>query len=277
MFPWIYEFRWTPVHVIFLGVFFTVAMVVVATVLVALRRTGRTFASRASEKLQWLSDFEDLPAAARACRHQISGETAHRTCHNEFDCRACATHPRFLERRSPALEPEGREDTLYGLSMPLDRYYHRGHTWVRPEADGTVTVGLDDLGRRMIGAPDAIELPAVGSEVAVHGTGWVMKKGKASLRVLAPVDGVVVEQGNGGAGWYLRIRPKDAAAGLAHLLRGAEVRPWIMREIERLELALSGDGIGLSLADGGELVEDMAVQAPDVDWDGVWGTMLLQA
>jgi hypothetical protein len=35
--------------------------------------------------------------------------------------------------------------------------------------------------------------------------------------------------------------------------------------------------VGVSLADGGELVQDMWKQAPQVDWDGVWGEMFLQA
>jgi hypothetical protein len=97
------------------------------------------------------------------------------------------------------------------------------------------------------------------------------------LRVLAPIDGVVVEQGTGEAGWFLKVRPKNGNADLTHLLRGTEVRPWILREIERLELALSPNGVGFSLADGGELVNEMSQQAPEIDWDGVWGTILLQA
>ena len=101
--------------------------------------------------------------------------------------------------------------------MPLDRYYHRGHTWVQPADDGCFTVGLDDLALRMIGKPEQIELPAVGTEISAQGTGWVMKKGKASLRVLAPMDGVVVEQGTEEAGWYLKIRPKDEQGRISRI------------------------------------------------------------
>lgn len=277
MFPWIYEFHWTPMHIAFLGIFFAVATVVALTFVTALRRTGRVFTEKAQEKLQWMSEFEDLPTAARVCRHQMNGEIAQRTCHSEFDCRECTAHPRFTGCYAPQLEAASAGESLYGLSMPLDRYYHRGHTWVKPEANGDLTIGLDDLGRRMLGSPDAVELPAVGSEIIAQGTGWTMKKGKASLRVLAPIDGVVVEQGSPASGWYLRVRPKDGTANVTHLLRGSEVKPWTLREIERLEIALSSDGLGMSLADGGELIEDMSKHAPEVDWDGVWGTMLLQA
>jgi glycine cleavage system H lipoate-binding protein len=278
VFPWIYGFHWTPMHIAFLTIFGGVVAVVGATVIIALRRTRRSLSGSALDKMKWMSEFEDLPLFARACRHQMTGETPSRTCHREFECRKCATHSLFLAKLSPELSADTPDQSLYGLAMPLDRYYHRGHTWVKPSDDGCFTVGLDDLALRMIGRPDQIELPAVGAEISAQGTGWVMKKGNASLRVLAPVDGVVVEQGKEDAGWYLKIRPReDSKTDLTHLLRGTEVRPWILREIERLELTLSPAGLGFSLADGGELVDEMSQQAPEVDWDGVWGAILLQA
>ena len=277
MFPWIYGFHWTPMHIAFLTIFGCVVVVVASTVIIALRRTSKTLTGKSLEKLQWMSEFEDLPLFARACRHQMTGETPSRTCHKEFDCRRCATHSQFLTQMSPELAPETTDQSVYGLAMPLDRYYHRGHTWVRPADDGSFTLGLDDLALRMIGKPGQVDLPAVGAEISAQGTGWVMKKGNATLRVLAPMDGVVVEHGSDEEDWYLRIRPKDDTANLTHLLRGTEVRPWILREIERLELALSPAGLGFSLADGGELVDEMSQHAPEVDWDGVWGSILLQA
>jgi hypothetical protein len=60
-------------------------------------------------------------------------------------------------------------------------------------------------------------------------------------------------------------------------LRGEEVKPWVMREMERLQYALAPEGMGSSLADGGEMVPEMWRHAPDVDWDGVWGEMFLRA
>ena len=38
--------------------------------------------------------------------------------------------PQFLARTAPALAPPADEEDCFGFSMPLDRYYHRGHTWV---------------------------------------------------------------------------------------------------------------------------------------------------
>jgi glycine cleavage system H lipoate-binding protein len=277
VFPFIYEFHWTPVHIIFLGIFFSVAILIVTTVSLALLRAFRAFQQQHQEAIQWEVEFEDLPAVARTCRHQIAGEIAHRTCNHEFDCRSCAVHPTFLAKNAPALAPVGSAESLYGFTMPLDRYYHRGHTWVKHEGDGVYTIGMDDFGGRMIGTPDGVELPSVGTPLNANGTAWILRKGKAALRVLSPVDGVVLATGTQEDGWTLKIQGGAPEIETAHLLRGNEVKPWIMRELERLQMAVSPDGVGMSLADGGELVHDMWKQAPQVDWDGVWGEMFLQA
>ncbi|MCI0695110.1 hypothetical protein L0337_24255 [candidate division KSB1 bacterium] len=93
------------------------------------------------------------------------------------------------------------------------------------------------------------------------------------MRVLSPVDGEVIETGGPDKGWYLRVKPNGADENMRHLLRGAEIRPWIMRELERLQLALAPEGIGMSLADGGVPVEDLSQGYPEADWDTVLGDM----
>ena len=69
------------------------------------------------------------------------------------------------------------QSVVCGVPMPHDRSYHRGHTWARLEDDGTYTVGLDELGSRLIGKPEIIELPAPGTPVFVNGTGWFVRAG----------------------------------------------------------------------------------------------------
>jgi len=277
VFPWIYEFHWSAGHLIFLGVFFSVVTVIIASVFVTAWKAYRTFRDGNQEHVQWVAEFEDLPPVARACRHELTGEVSHRTCNNEFDCRACEGHSAFLSRRPPRPEASVAEGGPFGFPMPLDRYYHRGHAWAKSEGGGIYSIGLDDFASRLIGVPDAVDLPAVGARVHANGTGWQMLKQKARLRVLAPIDGVVVEQGMAGSDWYLKVRADEHETATRHLLRGEEVKPWLMREIERLQYALAPDGVGLSLADGGEMMPEMWKHSPDADWDGVWGEMFLRA
>jgi len=91
------------------------------------------------------------------------------------------------------------------------------------------------------------------------------------------VDGEVVSVGGPDLGWYLKIRPAEAGEpAFRHLLRGAEIKPWILRELERLHLALSMTEGSPTLADGGVLVGDLAANCPKADWDAVCGEMFLE-
>ncbi|HEX3745741.1 MAG TPA: hypothetical protein VHW09_17485 [Bryobacteraceae bacterium] len=276
MLPWNYGFHWNTGHIVFLGAFYLVLMTVAATLIAAARRSRKALVEHRVEQIAWHADFHDLPARDRACRHVLTGEFKSRECPNAFDCRECETHAKLIERHSlPAAERP--EEDIFGMAFPLDRYYHRGHTWVHPESDGTVTVGLDELGARLLGKPDGLDLPPAGAHVEANGTAFRIRKGSADVRILAPVDGEVVETGGPDRGWYLKIRPAQAGeAAFRHLLRGAEIKPWVARETERLQLALTGPASTVTMADGGVLVPDIAATCPQADWDAVCGEMFLE-
>jgi glycine cleavage system H lipoate-binding protein len=261
-------------HFIFMGAFFTVLTIVATTLLFALWRSRRALSANQAEEIRWHSDFHDLAPADRACRHVLTGEFKHRECPNAFDCRGCRTHAKLLAKH-PLAAAAGREGEIFGMPFPLDRFYHRGHTWARLEPDGLLTIGLDELGRRLVGTPDAVDLPRPGTQLRTNGTAFRMRRRGADVRILSPVDGEVVATGGAEMGWYLRVRP--ANLDLTHLLRGAEVRPWLMRELERLQLALAAEGAcAPALADGGVPVEDIAAAYPATDWDAVCGEMFLE-
>lgn len=280
MFPFVYGFTWDTGNIIFLGLFFSVVVVIGTTVGIALRRSLNDFKLHKQEAIRWESDFHDLPVAARKCRHEFTGEFKQRTCDNRFDCRDCVTHAGLVAHHpAESVMISGGEEgsqKLFGFEMPLDRLYHRGHTWVHQEEDGTVTVGIDDLGSRLVGTPDAVELPKLGTRLLAYGTGWHMKKNGTDIRVVAPVDGEVIETGGPDKGWYLRLKTVAESVDTRHLLRGKEIKPWLMREMERLQFALAVEGVGSSLADGGEPVKDFAKSYPSADWDSVLGEMFLE-
>src|SRR5581483_10467378 len=166
-------------HIIFMGAFYSVLAVLAATLVFALWRSRRALTH--VEEIRWHADFHDLPSPDRVCRHVLTGEFRKRECPNAFDCRLCETHARMPK---PGAPPE-REEEIFGLPFPLDRFYHRGHTWARLEPDGTMTVGLDELGKRLIGTPDALDLPAPGNRIHANGTAFRAHKRDANVRVLS--------------------------------------------------------------------------------------------
>jgi hypothetical protein len=280
MLPGVYGFHWTAGYLIFLGVFYTVLLVIISALLIAAFRSVKVFRSNRVESIRWTSDFHDLLERDRRCRHEITGEVKSRVCPKAFDCRVCSDHPRFVANRRSLLEAiphsDGDDTRILGFNMPADRWYHRGHTWVKPMKDGMVTVGLDDLGARLIGKPDRVDLPPAGTRLQVNGTGWHMNKGGAHLRVLSPVDGEVIETGSPEKGWFLRLRPLYGIVDVRHLLSGDEIRPWLVREMERLQMSMATEGAGMSLADGGVLELDFSKDLPAAKVEAVLGEMFLE-
>ena len=275
MFPFVYGFTWSVGNIIFLGTFFAVVAVIGTTFILSMLRSAEHLTPQTIDELRWHAGFEELPASARACRHAMTGEAHGRICPNAFNCTACRDHGRFQEiRRERSMTEEAGWNTL-GFQMPEDRMYHRGHTWVRPEADGTVTVGMDDFGRRLLGRTGGSKMPRVGQRLHRNGTAWTVRKGTSEVAVLAPLNGTVVEIGHPGVEWAVRVRP-DAGERMEPLLRGAEIRPWLQREFERFQRVLAPETSVVTMADGGVPVEDLSAVIPKQDQPRVYEEMFLQ-
>lgn len=271
MLPGNTDFIADPFNLAFLGVFALVILTVVSTLALAFVRTRQAVARGKAAQMLWHEEFEELPAAAKECRHALTGELPGRRCARAFDCKGCEKHAELLSL-SPALPAAGEP----GFDVPDDRLYHRGHAWLKPLPDGTVEVGLDDLASRLVGKPDAVELPAVGARVDENGPALRLRAGSARVRVASPVTGDVVEQGSLAGPFLLRVRPAVPLDTRA-LLTPREAAAYLSRELDRLQLAISGARGVPALADGGVPVADLSKAIPAADRDRVLGEMLLES
>lgn len=264
MLPGVNGFHWTFAHILFLSLFGLVIASLGITVLIAVRRTMRDVSKGQGGTIAWRADFAELPVVDRVCRHQLSGRVDSRVCGNVFDCAHC---PRHLElAKNKAADPS----ETFGLQYPADRLYHRGHTWVHAEGDGTYTVGVDDLVTRVVGKVDSVVMPEVGSEVHQSAAAWTVAKNGHIIRVRAPLTGTVVESGNAERGWFLRIKP-PATPNLTALLTADEVPGWLAYEIARLQ-SLAG---GPRCVNQGTFVEGLMDRAPNANWESALGALFL--
>jgi len=270
MFPWVDGFHWTVMHVVFLTIFGLVLLTVLSTLLWSLFRTAGDLRSRRVAEVCWRENFSQLPEAERHCRHELSGRVIHRICPNAFDCRHCELYEAFAAMPFPVRSVNASVD------YSDDLLYHRGHTWVRPEEDGTFTVGLDEFARHLIGQPDEIKFPRKGAEVQNDGIAWRMSKNKHEIRVRAPLDGMVVGTGGPEQGWYLQLKPRGPI-DLRHLLQGPEVAGWLASEMDRLQIQLRQPDSEPSLADGGMLMPELMDAVPHANWDEVLSDTFLDA
>lgn len=270
MLPGNTDFIADPFNIAFLGVFALVLLTVGATLVAAFVSTRRAIARGKAASILWHEEFEELAPSAKGCRHSFTGELPGRTCPRAFDCRGCEKHAELLA--SQAAPP--RTESVF--DVPEDRLYHRGHAWLMPLPNGTAAVGLDDLASRLVGKPDAVDLPPVGARLWENGPALRLRSGRARVRVASPVSGTVVEHGSPEKGFLLRVAP-DGPLDTRALLTPREAAAYLSRELDRLQLAISGARGVPALADGGLPVGDLSAAIPAGDRDRVLGEMLLEA
>ncbi|WP_438863897.1 glycine cleavage system protein GcvH [Neptunicella sp.] len=107
-------------------------------------------------------------------------------------------------------------------NIPSELRYATTHEWVRPEGDGTFTVGITEHAQELLGDMVFVELPEVGSEVSAGDDVAVAESVKAASDVYAPISGEIIavnedledspEQVNAdpfGDGWLFKIKAED--------------------------------------------------------------------
>lgn len=168
---------------------------------------------------------------------------------------------------------------VFGFEVPTDAYYlHRGHAWARLENEGQVRIGLDDFSQKILGPADDLKLPEVGKVYYQdHLCLALFREGrKASFE--APVDGVIetinpkvrqqpslIHDDPYGEGWLFLVKPVNLQRNLDNLFSGEANVTWINEESHRL-LNLMDSTAGITLPDGGAIVDDVYGHYPEIGW-----------
>lgn len=161
------------------------------------------------------------------------------------------------------------------FETPDGVYFHQGHTWATPDDGDLVKVGMDDFAWRLLGPPDGLGLPSVGTGLSEGERAWAVDVAAESIPMLSPVSGEVVAMNEAvvqspqlasdpyGQGWLLKVRVPSRSAALKNLLSGRLARAWMADTVERLRAMPAGD-LGTVLPDGGMPVDGFArVIAPE--------------
>jgi glycine cleavage system H protein len=82
------------------------------------------------------------------------------------------------------------------MNIPDDLRYAVEHEWVRAEG-GRVRVGITDYAQDALGDIVYVELPAVGTEVAVGGKLGEVESTKSVSEIYAPVTGTITAVNDG--------------------------------------------------------------------------------
>lgn len=110
-------------------------------------------------------------------------------------------------------------------TIPAGLRYAKSHEWLKPESDGTVSIGITDYAQNSLGDITYVQLPKVGAVLKAGETFGVVESVKAASDLYSPVSGTVVavnsaldsapetvNQSPYEKGWMLKLKPADATA-----------------------------------------------------------------
>ncbi len=163
--------------------------------------------------------------------------------------------------------------------VPAGVHLHPGHTWARLEADGVVTVGIDDFAHKLVG-PEKVDLPARGTRVAQGEPALALHEDGRAVPMVSPVDGVVlsvnpaVRAGGAaladpyGAGWLFKVKAPRLAANLRQLHHSAPAARLLEEAGEALVRRMAPE-LGQVMQDGGTPVHGIARALAGEEWDAL--------
>jgi glycine cleavage system H lipoate-binding protein len=178
-----------------------------------------------------------------------------------------------------AVQARHAATSLGWFTAPEGVALHPGHAWARVEADGLVTVGLDDFAQKLVD-PERVVLPKTGDHVIQGQPAFAVGDLVVTVPMLAPVGGEVVAVNTAaaeqtdrlrdpyGAGWLFKVKVPDLAAQGRKLLSGERAREYLERAAEALSMRLEPQ-LGHVLQDGGTPINGIARALAGDAWAGM--------
>lgn len=250
---------------------------------------SREVVSKPTALVSWREVKRGGPFFGRECRHMLTGRVQFKFCANNYECRTCEYDQLLDEEDLSAMPPAIGVRKIAGFSVADGCYYHRGHSWARIEHGGFIRAGLDDFASRLIGPPTEISLPPIGSHLLQGKKGWTMHRGPMSADVLSPVSGTVLATNQNALrspglaqkdpynqGWLLVVHPPGGMGRVVKkLLFERDAVWWLKEEVKKLDIIVAA-AYGRELAaTGGEIVEDIFANLPDLKWEDLVHEFLL--
>ena len=237
--------------------------------------------------ISWQDAMRKRSGLDRICRHSLTNRIEARVCGYNYECSKCDFDQFFEDIATPKTASSIAEvQHIRGFDVPSDCYFHNGHTWARIESGGYVRVGMDDFAMKLLGSPDAFDLPLMGKELDQDEIGWGLERKGNLADVRSPVGGVILEVNSKirensqlasaapfEEGWLFTLRTPDIKGTVKKLMGDTQSLDWMNGEVTRLEQMIEQVG-GPLATDGGHLAGDIYGNFPDLGWKNLTKTFL---
>ena len=164
--------------------------------------------------------------------------------------------------------------------VPDGFHLHPGHAWASAVNAGSVAVGLDDFGHRLVGPISGVLAPAVGQALRKGEPAFTVVADGKRFDLLSPVDGVVAEVNRRtasapdqlhadpyGEGWIMKVVPRKLSENLRDLLSGEAASRFLEAAADRLMPQMQMQPATVLAQDGGAPVHGIARELDPEHWD----------
>ena len=254
---------------------------------IALRQAGKPAPGKKGEIIPWQDKMRQRAGLDQKCRHMLTGRIPAYFCAYNYECYRCPFDQMLEEQLEvfTPLRPQVKE--IFGFQVPTSIYLHCGHAWAAVENAGRIRIGLDDFSQRLLGPAEEMQLPNIGDEANQGVIGLALARQGKKAAVMAPVDGIIeavnpkvrrqprlAHDDPYGEGWLFVVNPTNLKPNLENLLFGDENMAWTNNEAHRL-LSLLESSVGVTLPDGGTIVDDVFGHYPQLGWERLVREFLL--
>ncbi len=231
------------------------------------------------KQISWQDAMRKQVGRGRVCRHTLTHRIGDRLCAYDYQCAKC-DFDQFFEEVWSAKTPSKPSEVqkVKGFDVPMDYYFHEGHTWARIESGGFIRIGMDDFAMKLLGEADGFDLPLMGKELDQGRAGWGLKRHVNKADVLSPVGGVIVDvnakvrenpslanRDPYETGWLFRVRPPGVKESVSTLMVEGRTAGWVAEEVGAL-VSMVEQVAGPLAADGGHLAGDIYGALPELGW-----------
>jgi len=243
--------------------------------------------ARCGRHMTWQEALRNRESKDRTCRHALTNRTGNRICPLNYNCRHCDFDQYFEDVLSQKTGHSAvAVKDVNGFDIARGYYFHNGHTWASIDSGGLIRIGLDDFSFKVLGNPDAFDLPLTGQELNKDKISFGLKRKENLADILSPVNGVVTEVNNSvrksadiaasdpyGDGWLFTLHNSNITKTVKNLMTDDDSLEWMQEEVTTLETMIEKITGPLS-ADGGLLKADVYGNLPNLGWHNLTRTFL---
>jgi glycine cleavage system H lipoate-binding protein len=154
--------------------------------------------------------------------------------------------------------------------IPSNTFFSKGHTWLKKNSDGLISIGIDEFGSMALGALSILNYAPLGKELKRGEVIFEGAYGNKTVKFLSPLNGIVKSVNENILGkkisnpyetWGVQIASKDFLDHQKSFLSGTEASNWIKKEYIKLKSFINSHSPNIELAgttmfDGGSLSND---------------------